>query len=109
MNFIEKLLTETKTKRVSGHIRPVYHVEPPAPLDNIWTWVYGITGTVTLFGPEESREELRARAREMLIKEIYGELQDDILEIQYSLWKEGWRAPDDSVMIALNNLLRKVS
>ncbi len=74
-----------------------------------WEWRWQVSVGCKQFGPESSREEMAKRARRMIARELYGEIQDDLMELLEYLYEESYRTADDPVLGKLGEILRKIS
>ncbi len=74
-----------------------------------WEWTFVARVGCIQTGPEEAREHLAKRARRLIAREVFGELEDDIQAVLELLWEENhYREPGDPVLSYLESMLRKV-
>ena len=90
-------------------VEPEYAVAlPPPDRPNHFQWKYGIQLSCVFTGPEKCEEQFTRQARRMLARELYGELEDDLLVLLRLMMEDGYRPSDDPVMQAIEGMLRKI-
>jgi hypothetical protein len=74
-----------------------------------WVWRYGFEVHCEFTGPEEAFEHMFDHARGLIAREIFGEITDDLFELQRHLLEEGsYRDETDAAMAIIHKLIRKV-
>lgn len=74
----------------------------------LWRRVYTVTVGCSLIGPEEASENMAEKAKRMIARELYGELEDDIRDAIEVANEEAYRPENDPLLKVLEGMLRKV-
>ncbi|HEU4345784.1 MAG TPA: hypothetical protein VFU31_29900 [Candidatus Binatia bacterium] len=90
-------------------VEPEYEALPPAAdRPEHWRWKYGFEIHCNFTGPREASDHMADHARRLIAREIFGEITDDLFELQRTLLEESYRRDGDPAMTIINNLIRKV-
>lgn len=79
-----------------------------SPTPDHYQWRIGAEISCVLSGPIKAREQLMKQAHRMIAKEVYGEIIDDLIELQRILYEEQYRADGDPVFDAIRKMINKM-
>ena len=72
-----------------------------------WRLKYGFSVYCTIVGPEKASNDMVDKARRQIAREIFGEITDDLFELNRMLLEEHYRPSDDPAITIIDNLIRK--
>lgn len=111
-----KRLTHTILRRVPVHEAPqitMRAITEPSQLrmtPDHCRYRFSVELWAETTGPSAALDEMRRRALRILLRELYGEVADEIhLTLRDLMQEEHYRPNDDPVLTRLNALLRKLS
>lgn len=107
-------ITAKRLKRVPptgrfAHIEAEYDVAPVQGGEpDHFQWKYGIQLRCSFVGPEEASEHALKQARRLIAKELYGEVENELLALMRTLMEEQYRPADDPAMAIITDLLNRI-
>jgi hypothetical protein len=105
-----RLSQKSRTPAHVGRIQSVSEVSPvePSVMDSHWRVRHEVTIGFENTGPEESIPQLKTRAIKAISREVFGEIQKELLELRSLLWEENiYRDNNNPILNKLENLIMK--
>ena len=113
-----KLIDAIRAKRLRqvpprGRFADVVGAYDAEPISDLsfrpeWQGRFGVELGCSLQGPAVAREDLARQAERLITREVYGEVEDDVMELLHLLLKEGHRPSGDPAMQLIERLLAKL-
>lgn len=102
---LRQIAPKTRFARIEAHhdVSPIPHLP-----EEHFEWKIGATVFTRFSGPIKAREQMMRQAQRFIAQEIYGELMNDLIELQRILLEDQYRGPGDPAMDAIDAILRKM-
>jgi len=74
-----------------------------------WQVKHSVEVSFSMTGPEGALPEMQKRARKAIANEVFGEIENDLIELRKMLWEEDvYRGANDPVETQIETMLHKV-
>lgn len=83
-------------------------ISEAGPYDDLYEIRHSITVYVDQIGPRDASGEMMRRARGLLAKQIYGEVEDNLMELLHILYKEGDFQRNSPVIQKMDEMLSEI-
>lgn len=112
-----KLLDQIEAKRgreVATHDQPSRFVKASVGNEAVlldfprrWRWRYQVRFWCDFLGTWQDEPHIKEKARQLIAKEVYGELSDDLLQLQSLLFRERYRDAADPILRHVEMMFKK--